>query len=109
MLYSGAMRERRQREAGVSVSRGSVGKGTRIACYRHNFFPLSVGSELIVEWRALTVALITEISNELKKSMGLNLAQVLEGGTWRAGRIVAKEKRADGGPPIRIRSDGTVF
>ena len=69
----------------------------------------SVGSELIVEWRALTVALMEQIAGELNKSMGLNLAQVLEGGTWRAGRIIAKEKRADGGPPIKIRSDGTVF
>jgi hypothetical protein len=35
--------------------------------------------------------------------------QVLEAGTWKAGRIVAKELRADGGPPFAIISDGTVF
>jgi len=34
---------------------------------------------------------------------------VLEGGTWAAGRIIAREKRADGGPPFQISSDGTVF
>ena len=28
------------------------------------------------------------------------LARVLEGGTWAAGRIIAREKRADGGPAI---------
>jgi hypothetical protein len=39
----------------------------------------------------------------------LPLAKVLEGGSWRAGRVLAKEKRADGGPPLRIVSDGTVF
>ncbi|CAD7923141.1 unnamed protein product [Amoebophrya sp. A25] len=71
----------------------------------------SVGSELIVEWRALTVVLIEKIAAELgKKRAGLTLPQVLEGGTWRAGRIIAKELRPDtGAPPIRIRSDGSVF
>jgi hypothetical protein len=39
----------------------------------------------------------------------LPLAKVLEGGTWRAGRELARERRVDGGPPIRVRSDGTVF
>jgi hypothetical protein len=37
------------------------------------------------------------------------LARVLEGGTWAAGRAIAREKRADGGPPFQILSDGTVF
>jgi hypothetical protein len=37
------------------------------------------------------------------------LARVLEGGTWAAGRLIAQEKRADGGPPFLIQSDGTVF
>jgi len=39
----------------------------------------------------------------------LPLAKVLEGGTWRAGRELAAEKRPGGGPPLRVRSDGTVF
>jgi len=34
---------------------------------------------------------------------------MLEGGTWAAGCAVARELRPDGGPPIRIRADGTVF
>jgi hypothetical protein len=37
------------------------------------------------------------------------LARVLEGGTWAAGRLVARQKRADAGPPFQIHSDGTVF
>jgi hypothetical protein len=37
------------------------------------------------------------------------LACVLEGGTWAAGRRIAAQRRADGGPPLRIDSDGTVF
>jgi hypothetical protein len=37
------------------------------------------------------------------------LAKILEGGTWHAGREIARELRSDGGPPIRLDSDGTVF
>jgi hypothetical protein len=72
----------------------------------------SAGSELIVEWRALTVVLCDIVKQKLEAKFGqtLKLAQVLEGGTWRAGRIVARKLRPEsGGPPIQIRSDGTVF
>ncbi|AMJ63360.1 URC4/urg3 family protein [Bosea sp. PAMC 26642] len=73
-----------------------------------------VGSPLVVEWRALTVALLDEIGAIIRKRLGrtreeLPLAKVLEGGTWAAGRRIAREKRADGGPPLTIVSDGTVF
>jgi hypothetical protein len=37
------------------------------------------------------------------------LARVLEGGTWAAGRRIARTLRADGGPPLTVISDGTVF
>jgi hypothetical protein len=73
-----------------------------------------VGSALVVEWRALTVALLDEIGHVVRERLGrtsaeLPLAKVLEGGTWAAGRRIAREKRADGGPPLNIVSDGTVF
>lgn len=72
------------------------------------------GSTLVVEWRALTVALLDEIGRLVRESLGrtreeLPLAKVLEGGTWAAGRRIAAEKRAGGGPPLAIISDGTVF
>jgi hypothetical protein len=72
------------------------------------------GSTLVVEWRALTVALLDEIGALVRKRLGrsreeLPLAKVLEGGTWAAGRRIAAEKRAGGGPPLTIVSDGTVF
>ncbi|MBB5754013.1 DUF1688 family protein [Prosthecomicrobium pneumaticum] len=68
----------------------------------------------IVEWRALTVALLDRVAEGVRDRLGLDaaalpLAKVLEGGTWAAGRRIAKEKRADGGPPLIIESDGTVF
>jgi hypothetical protein len=71
-------------------------------------------SPLIVEWRALTVALLDEIAMLVRAKLGINattlpLARVLEGGTWSAGRKTAKSLRADGSPPLQIVSDGTVF
>ncbi|SIQ06306.1 URC4/urg3 family protein [Bosea sp. TND4EK4] len=73
-----------------------------------------VSSPLVVEWRALTVALLDEIATLIRSRLGrtreeLPLAKVLEGGTWAAGRRIAREKRVDGGPPLAIVSDGTVF
>ena len=70
-----------------------------------------VDSELVVEWRALTVALLDRIAPRVCAELGaqLTLPSVLEGGTWAAGRKLAAERRAGGGPPLRIDSDGTVF
>ena len=73
-----------------------------------------VASTLVVEWRALTVALLDRLAAEVRRRLGLDeksfpLAKVLEGGTWAAGRAIAREKRADGAPPINVVSDGTVF
>ena len=72
------------------------------------------GAELIVEWRALTVALLDRIAPLVRRQLGLNeetlpLAGLLEGGTWAAGRKLAAAAREGGGPPIRLASDGTVF
>lgn len=73
-----------------------------------------VGSQLVVEWRALTVALLDRIGELVRAELGLSaeqlpLAKVLEGGTWAAGRRIARERREGGGPPLTIVSDGTVF
>jgi hypothetical protein len=70
-----------------------------------------VSSELIVEWRALTVALLDRLAPLVCRELGaqLSLPAVLEGGTWAAGRELAKARRADAGPPLHIQSDGTVF
>jgi hypothetical protein len=75
---------------------------------------LKPGDEAIVEWRALTVHILDHIGQEIAKKLGKTphefpLAKVLQGGTWAAGRKIAREKRPDGSPPITIDSDGTVF
>ena len=68
----------------------------------------------MVGWRSLTVALLDRLAPLVRERLGVTaeafpLARVLEGGTWAAGRWSAREKRADGGPPIAVISDGTVF
>ena len=72
-----------------------------------------VSDEFIIEWRALTVSLIDELAPLVRARLGktadeMPLACILEGGTWAAGREIARELR-DGSPPLAIDSDGTVF
>ncbi|KGP63980.1 uracil phosphoribosyltransferase [Legionella norrlandica] len=76
--------------------------------------PQDPGSEAIVEWRALTVALLDELAVLIRQKLNrdvdsLPLAKILQGGTWEAGRRIAQQKRITGTPPIEIISDGTVF
>lgn len=71
-------------------------------------------SDLIIEWRALTVSLLDKIADIVRDKLGFSenefpLAKVLEGGTWWAGRKLAAEARADSTPPLKLASDGTVF
>lgn len=73
-----------------------------------------VGSEIIVEWRALTVSLLDRIAATIRQKLNLSsaelpLVKVLQGGTWSAGRRIASLLREGGVPPIQIESDGTVF
>jgi hypothetical protein len=115
--------------AGIRVS--GVGELTGLAEYRNGGLMVdmgvlaardqnalsvvhSVSDPFIVGWRGLTVALLDELAPLVAMRLGLApenfpLARVLEGGTWAAGRLIARERRSDGGPPIRISSDGTVF
>ena len=70
--------------------------------------------EPVVEWRALTVALLDRLALRVRSRLGLAaaefpLAKVLEGGSWAAGREIAAERRPDGLPPLRIASEGTLF
>ncbi|MGZ8801909.1 MAG: DUF1688 family protein, partial [Mycobacterium sp.] len=73
----------------------------------------SPADELVVEWRAMTVALLDELAPLVRSRLGMDAAQmplacVLEGGTWAAGRAMSQRLR-DGLPPLAIASDGTVF
>jgi hypothetical protein len=73
-----------------------------------------VGCTLVVEWRALTVALLDRLAALVRQRLGrdacqLPLPKILQGGTWAAGRAIARRLRADGSPPLQVISDGTVF
>lgn len=117
------------KEAGFIIS--DVEKLTGLAEYRNGGLLLDKGlislenkalmndshrpdSELIIEWRGLTIALLDRIGEAVQKKLhktpaDFPLAKVLEGGTWWAGRKVAQSKRSDSSPPLKIESDGTVF
>jgi hypothetical protein len=73
-----------------------------------------VASPLVVEWRALTVALLDRLADGIRKKLGLDavslpLAKILQGGSWATGRRLARERRVDASPPVKVISDGTVF
>ncbi len=75
---------------------------------------LAVSHAAVIEWRALTVGLLDQLHPHVAAALGLDLAafplaRLLEGGTWAAGRRIAKRQRADGGPPLTLVLDGTVF
>jgi hypothetical protein len=76
----------------------------------------------VIEWRALTVALLDELAPLVRdrlavdrsaalaeRARALPLACLLEGGSWAAGRAIAAERRPGGAPPVTVVSDGTVF
>jgi hypothetical protein len=116
-------------DAGIRVS--DLDRLTALAEYRNGGLLIDLGvlrpkdaavlgethpgaSEVVVEWRALTVALIDRLAARLRAKLGLTpaqlpLAKVLEGGTWTAGRRIARELRPGGGPPVQLMSDGTLF
>ena len=73
--------------------------------------PLGAADEAIIEWRALTVALLDELAPLVRTRLqhpSMPLAKILEGGTWAAGRALAHKLRG-GLPPLNITTDGTVF
>ncbi|MFS4460686.1 URC4/urg3 family protein [Bdellovibrio sp. HCB2-146] len=98
------------RNGGLLIDRGLISlKDKNLAEQSHR-----PDSELIIEWRGLTVSLLDRIGEQVQKKLNKTpadfpLAKVLEGGTWWAGRKAAKALRADSSPPLKIESDGTVF
>jgi hypothetical protein len=115
-------------DAGIAVS--GLDELTALAEYRNGGLLIDLGvlvpkhavlaephagsSEVVVEWRALTVALVDRLAERIRAKLGMSaaelpLASILEGGTWSAGRRIAAELRPGGGPPLQVISDGTLF
>ena len=98
------------RNGGLLIDAGALRPKQRVLLEKA-FAP---GDEAIVEWRALTVALLDRIAEHVRLHLGMDaarlpLVKVLEAGTWFAGRRLAAARRPGGGPPITVESDGTVF
>jgi hypothetical protein len=98
------------RNGGLLVDLGVIRSRTPIDPARRH----EVGAEFIVEWRALTVALMEPLVDLVRAKLGLDAAfttpHMLQGGTWSAGRKIARALRPPDGPsPIAIVADGTVF
>src|SRR5207237_9911638 len=98
------------RNAGLIVDTGVLAFRDAAAAQQEH----EVSSPLVVEWRALTVALLDRVADGLRQRLGrdatsMPLAKILEGGTWAAGRRLARERRTDASPPVKVISDGTVF
>jgi hypothetical protein len=98
------------RNGGLLIDLGAIRLRTGIDPQRRH----DVHSQLVVEWRALTVALMDRLLDLVRDKLGLTstftLPQMLQGGTWSAGRKVARALRPPEGPsPIPVAADGTVF
>lgn len=71
--------------------------------------------DTIVEWRAMTVALLDELyklvsAHFAEKGVAFSMAQMLEAGTWKGGReLAAKHRPATRSSPILMDGDGTLF
>jgi hypothetical protein len=90
-------------DAGVLSLRAGEDAGASRAC----------GDEIVVEWRALTVALFDELAPRVASRVGARLDEMKPGAieclTWSAGRKIAFEKRPNGDPPLALERDGTFF
>ena len=80
------------RNSGLLVDAGAL-RPKQAALLTQTFAP---GDEAIVEWRALTVALLARIGQHVRLHLGMDaahlpLVKVLEAGTWFAGRVLASE------------------
>ncbi|KAM5349775.1 hypothetical protein ACJ41O_006280 [Fusarium nematophilum] len=75
----------------------------------------SATSDVIVEWRAMTVALLDELHNVISEKfalegVSLSMAQMLEAGSWKSGReLAAKYRPETRSSPILVLGDGTLF
>lgn len=99
----------------LSLKPDSQARGLKLS--GENLPMFEAGDDVIVEWRAMTVSLLDALYQMILKRIEVNghpvelsMAQVLESGTWKAGRELAAEHRPETkSSPIVISSDGTVF
>ncbi|KAL4866708.1 hypothetical protein BDV12DRAFT_172510 [Aspergillus spectabilis] len=97
----------------LSLKPAALEKGLRISGGELPCF--GAGDDEIVEWRAMTVALLDLLHERILESgkfgdARLSLPQVLEAGSWKAGRELAAERRpGTKSSPVLNSGDGTLF
>ena len=74
----------------------------------------TLDAEAVVEWRALSVAILDHLAESVRGELGLTVesfpvGRLMEAGTWAAGCKIALAKRPAGSPPVQIDSDGAAF
>ena len=100
------------RNGGLFIDLGALKLKEKFKNEGNEFKP---NDEVIIQWRAMTICLLDRLAPLLRTKLNVSkeefsLPKMLEGGTWKAGRIIAKVMRPDtAGPPIKIISDGTLF
>lgn len=97
-----------QLEKGLKFSK-SIGFNPKIPTYKPD-------DDVIVEWRSCTICLLDQLLPLVNEKLGvtgtqyeMSLPQLIEAGSWSSGRLIAKSLRSNGGPPIELYADGTVF
>ncbi|KAI7884090.1 DUF1688-domain-containing protein [Lichtheimia hyalospora FSU 10163] len=70
---------------------------------------------VVIEWRALTVAYLDIVAERVREALkvsrkALSLSQLIEGGTWSAGRELAEISRPNTqAPPIMVKADKYII
>lgn len=106
----------------LSLKKEQMQRGLKLAREFHKTEDVEVpaftpADDVIVEWRSCTIFLLDmllPLVNEKMKLTGtkyeLSLAQLIEAGSWKSGRLTAAKLRpSTSGSPIELLSDGTVF
>lgn len=100
----------------LSLKEESLAEGLQRSSNTGDGLPcFGASDDEIVEWRAMTIALLDKLHDIIKASprfnaVHLTLPQVLEAGSWKAGRELAAQKRPlTKSSPIIILGDGTLF
>jgi hypothetical protein len=98
--------------AGIEVT--DIDGLTGLAEYRNGGLFIDTGVLTLRDPGAAAREYHVRLAEQVRTALGMNretlpLARILQGGTWTAGRSIAKKLRPDGGPPLKIVSDGTVF
>jgi hypothetical protein len=96
----------------LSLKKEALERGLKTSGQQLPLF--DAGDDVIVEWRAMTVALLDilypMILARMDKGVHLTMPQLLGSGSWKSGREIAAQRRPETqSSPILVQTDGTLF